>query len=333
MIRTVVLGLLIALAWVAVAVLVVGMVLPIDDGPLGVLAIFAPHLALLFLALVPVAAFARSRRLWLPLLALALVFGARFGGEWWSFPAASGTPDANGAAAAIDVATWNVEAGVAAGPAVVAMLDLHPVDVVAIEELSPHVARAIETDRGLRSRYPHMALEPTEGVSGIGILSRFPISRPSLQSPPIRLEVTLDLDGSPLVVIAAHPFHAAIETIRGIPVGLSTAERNGDLELLHDRVVELETGGADVIMLGDFNTAPTEPAFPRLTSGLHDAHADVGIGPGWTWRPAILEPLGIGVLRIDLILSTRDVPPRRVEVDCPPIGDHCLVESTLALEP
>ena len=55
--------------------------------------------------------------------------------------------------------------------------------------------------------------------------------------------------------------------------------------------------GETVIVAGDFNTAPTEPAFEQLVAGLADAHAEVGLGPGWTWRPSRMEGLGLGVLR------------------------------------
>ena len=320
----------IAFTWVAVAVLVLGS-LPFEDGPLGVLSILAPYVALAALALVPVVVVARSRRLALPLLVLAIVFAGRFGTEWWSFPPAAVDEEGSGGApTTIDVITWNVEAGVAAGPAVVEMLNRHPVDLVAIEELTPHVAAAIEADPRLTDRYPYMTLRPSDDVSGIGLLSRFPMSDPSFQSPPIRLETTIDMDGRSIVVIAAHPFHADISTTAGFPSGLRTGDRNHDLELLRERVAELDARGEDVLLLGDFNTALTEPAFSRLTSGLRDAHAEVGVGPGWTWRPARFSFLGIGLLRIDLVLSTAALAPQRIAVDCPAVGDHCLVEATLA---
>jgi endonuclease/exonuclease/phosphatase family metal-dependent hydrolase len=141
------------------------------------------------------------------------------------------------------------------------------------------------------------------------------------------------MHGRPITVIGAHPFHADIELLGGVPIGLRTAARNEDLEVLRKRVAELEDVERDVLLLGDFNTAPTEPAFGRLTSGLHDAHADIGIGPGWTWRPGRLAFLGTGILRIDLVLSTARLEPLRIGVDCAVVGDHCLVDATLELLP
>lgn len=317
----------VAYACVALAVLVVGVVLPVDDGPLGMLAILAPYFALAVLPLVPVAVVSRSRALGLVVAAVAAVFLLRLGGEWWSFPTA---PVADGVRT-IDIATWNIEAGAAPAPTVVEMLNRHPVDIVVLEELTFRAAEAIEADPAIAARYPHRALFPTRGVTGVGILSALPLSDTAAAMSPARFETTVDVDGRRVIVLGAHPFPAEISLLGGIPVGLKPATRNADLALLRQRVGELDARGVDVLLVGDFNTAPTEPAFQGLTSGLHDAHAEVGIGPGWTWRPAPLEFLGTGLLRIDLILSTDALLPQRTSIECPARGDHCLFQATIAL--
>lgn len=116
-----------------------------------------------------------------------------------------------------------------------------------------------------------------------------------------------------------------ITRFSGIPSGFDPSERNTELELLRRRALELDVLHDRVLLLGDFNTAPTEPAYLRLTNGLHNVHADVGVGPGWTWRPARLAFLGIGLLRIDLILSSSALVPATTSIDCPAVGDHCLL--------
>jgi vancomycin resistance protein VanJ len=316
-----------AYACVALAILVVGLVAPVDDGPLAMLAILSPYFALLVLVLLPVAVVARSRGLGLAVAAVAALFVLRLGGEWWSFP-----PAAHGdGVRTIEVATWNVEAGAAAAAEVVDMLNRHPVDIVVLEELTFGAADAIEADPTIAARYPHRALFPTRGVTGVGILSAFPISNTTSAMAPARFETTVDVDGRPMVVLGAHPFPAEITRLGGITVGLEPATRNADLALLRQRVLELDVQGNDVLLIGDFNTAPTEPAFQRLTLGLHDAHAEVGLGPGWTWRPRPLEFLGTGLLRIDLILSTSRLVPQATSIECPARGDHCLFQATLAL--
>jgi vancomycin resistance protein VanJ len=299
-------------------------ILPIEDGPLAIAVILSPHLALASVALLPVAGFARSRNLAIALAIVAVLCMYRFGAEWWSPPVVLGD-----ATATIDVATWNVEAGTQAIPAILALLNRHPVDVLAIEELTPDVAAAIEADPQLAARYPYRALFPTPGVAGIGLFSAFPIRTASNDLHPVRVEAELDVNGQAIFVVAAHPFPARISRLAGIPSGLDPAKRNAELELLRQRVLELDVEHDRVLLIGDFNTAPTEPAFQRLTSGLHDAHADVGIGPGWSWRPARFAFVGVGLLRIDLILSSSALMPVSTSVDCPSTGDHCLVEATL----
>jgi hypothetical protein len=84
-------------------------------------------------------------------------------------------------------------------------------------------------------------------------------------------------------------------------------------------------------MLGDLNTAASEPAFDRFVEGLRDVHREVGFGPGWTWRPIRLEFLGFGLVRIDHVVVSADIVPTSIDVTCPPVGDHCLVRAGLAL--
>ena len=318
-----------ALAWCVAVLLAFGLVSGIENGPLAVAQILTPHLALACLALVVVAVASRSRALLIALVAVLALFTGRFAGEWWS------PPPAAGAAGAVElrVLTWNLQAGERAGADAVRMLGDHPVDIVALQELTPEVAAAIEADPVLAARFPHRALEARAGVAGIGLLSRFPIETVDTAIEPVRLEARVRLSDRTLVVLNAHPFPARIGMLAGVPVGLDPTVRNRDLERLRSRVAELDAAGEDVLLIGDFNTAPTEPAFRRLTGGLHDAHAEVGLGPGWTWRPARFAFLGIGLLRIDLVLSTSALRPLTASTRCPSTGDHCLVEAALSMEP
>jgi endonuclease/exonuclease/phosphatase (EEP) superfamily protein YafD len=301
-------------------------IVPIEGGPLAIALILSPHLALALVAVLPIAVLARSRSLAIALAIVALLFVSRFGGEWWSPSVLTGD-----ATPTIHVATWNVEAGAQAVPAIMELLNRHPVDLVAIEELTPDVAAAIQGDPHLAARYPYQALFPTPGVAGIGLLSAYPIVSARNDIYPVRIEAELDVGGRAVFVLAAHPFPALISRVAGIPFGLDPAARNDELELLRRRALELDVQHDLVILMGDFNAAPTEPAFRRLTTGLHDAHAEVGVGPGWSWRPARLGFLGIGLLRIDLILSSSALMPVSTSMDCPTVGDHCLVEAQLQI--
>ena len=74
-----------------------------------------------------------------------------------------------------------------------------------------------------------------------------------------------------------------------------------------------------------------QPAHARLTEGLRDVHAEIGLGTGWTWRPSRLERFGIGLIRLDMVLVGPGVEPVAIDVSCVAAGDHCPVTVRLAL--
>ena len=119
-------------------------------------------------------------------------------------------------------------------------------------------------------------------------------------------------------------------TPQRIPIGFDPSDRDAALEVLRDRADAAAVGSEALVLLGDFNVAPTEAAYHELAAGLLDAHTEVGIGPGWTWRPSRFERLPVGLLRIDYVLSSNHLAPVESTVTCPPIGDHCFVIARLA---
>jgi endonuclease/exonuclease/phosphatase family metal-dependent hydrolase len=232
------------------------------------------------------------------------------------------------------VVTWNLEVGSRAGVETAAMIVGRPADLIALQELRPNAAHAIEADADLTEAYPYRVLEPRDDVGGMGLLSRLPILDHAFRVGPILQQATIDLGGGRrLAVINAHPFHADIERLgsAGPPVGLDSAQRNADLVTIRDRIADLMDAHLPVILLGDLNTAASEPAFDRFAAGLRDVHRSVGEGPGWTWRPNAFEFLGIGLVRIDHVVVSPDIAPVSISVACPRVGDHCLVQAELAL--
>ncbi len=313
----------------AVAVLLV--LLPVVQprgGPLALAAVLAMHLALAGIVLVPLAFHRQARPLRLALIALALVSAIRFGGEWVPVPVArAADPGAD-----LAVVSWNLELGARAGDATVEGLRGLEVDVVALQELGPDHAAAIEADPELRTRFPHRQLVPMPGVEGMGMLSAYPIVRSELLTDPMAIEVVLDVGGRAVTVITGHPFPGRIGMLGPLPVSFDPSSRDAALERFRARVDAAIGRGETVIVAGDFNTAPTEPAFERLVTGLADAHAEVGFGPGWTWRPSRFEGLGLGFLRIDLALSGPGARPVAVGERCSLPGDHCQLEARFALD-
>ena len=146
--------------------------------------------------------------------------------------------------------------------------------------------------------------------------------------------MTLDLGaGRGLAVLNVHPLHADIATLGAtrLPLGLDVDQRNVDLVAIRRRIDARISTGLPVLMLGDLNTADSEPAFDRLVQGLRDVHDEVGEGTGWTWRPIRLEFLGLGILRIDHIVVSPSIEPLAIGETCPAVGDHCLLHAEIAL--
>jgi vancomycin resistance protein VanJ len=313
----------------AVTVLVVGTFLPLTpDGPIGLLALFSVHLVILALLTLPLVLVPDARALRIALIVLVVVAGLRFGDEWVSPP--SSAPPAG--SATLQVLTWNLEFDRQTAESANAFLAANPVDVVGLEELSVTVSGGLDDDPATTARYPFRALFPQAGAWGIGLLSRYPISDAVFQGDPSRLEAVVAAPGGPVRVIVTHPQHADIDQgAYGIPFGYDTSERTVALRSVRQTIDAALAGAQPVLVLGDINTAPTEPAFDRFTAGLTDVHRAVGQGPGWTYRSSRFAGLGIGLLRIDVVLMGPGLRPISEGQRCPPIGDHCAVVSTLVI--
>jgi vancomycin resistance protein VanJ len=303
-----------------------------EGGLLGVVQIFAPHLAIAGLALIPIALIDRRPVAGWASLALLVVTIMRFSSDWVSLPAAAASADST----RVEVVTWNLEVGSRSAAASVAVLASTTADVIGLQELQPETARAIEADAGLRKRLPYRDLEARNSVVGLGLLSRFPIIASTFGLDPAVQEATLDLGGGRrLAIVHAHPFHAEIASLgaSSIPVGLDVIQRNADLDRLRALVDAQIADGVEVLLIGDLNTAASEPAFDRLVDGLRDVHAQVGLGTGWTWRPFRPEFLGLALLRIDHVITSPDIAPIAIDETCPAAGDHCVVKATVAIPP
>jgi endonuclease/exonuclease/phosphatase (EEP) superfamily protein YafD len=314
-------------AAVAVFLLLLPVVQP-RNGPLALAAVLAMHLALAAVVLVPPALLRDATALRLALVALALVSAIRFGDEWVSMPAARAADPAGDLA----ILSWNLEVGARAGEGAVDGLRGLDLDVVALQELGPDHAAAIEADADLRARFPHRELLPREGTVGIGLLSAYPIVRSEILEAPISMEAILDVDGRPVTIITGHPFPGRIGTAGPLPVSFDPGARDAALDRFRARVDAAIARGETVIVAGDFNTAPTEPTFERFAAGLTDAHREVGVGPGWTWRPSRFEVFGLGLLRIDLALSGPGARPIAIDEHCSLPGDHCQLQARFALD-
>ncbi len=318
------------LALYPIAVTLLALLLTIAPQRTGILAlaqILLPHLFLTVLVLLPPAFLMRDRALVTAVVVASIVGLMRFGSEWASFsPAAGADSD-------LSVLSWNLEVGARDGAQVVAALRATVADVIALQELTPDTAAAIEADAQLTDRYPHRVLRPDPSVFGMGLLSAHPIAAHEVLADPVGIEAHLDRGaGSIVAVVNAHPLPGRITMgPLGLPIGFDATGRDAALERLRGRIERLMLADEPLVLLGDFNVAPTEPAYRLLSDGLRDAHVEAGQGPGWTWRPSRLEALRIGLLRIDYVFTSATVGTTRTSVDCSRPGDHCLVGASLRL--
>ena len=332
--------LLAGIALLALVEVVVNVVLRPQIGPPALLAAFEPHLlalgavsGALALLLTINERHAQASRIRVIAIAVIVVALVRVGGEWWSPGENRARGEPSPSETRIAIMSWNVEAGSKTAQSVIdGIVDvrqpLRP-QVVALQELTPDVAEALEASDEIDQRFPYRILEPRDDVRGMGILSSIPLVEGAYGAFPMLLTAGLVMpDGSRLDLVNAHPLPPRISTVAGVPVGLDTRQRDLDLRYVRaaaDRAEDQER----VHLVGDLNTTPFEPAFRVVADGLHDVHAEVASGTGFTWRPAFLEALDVGLLRIDHVLAGTALQPVAITEDCSRPGDHCRVTAVV----
>ena len=288
----------------------------------ALLNIAVPHMQLTALFLVG-AAWINHHHAASALAAASLLVVGGIASEWVSVPARSGfAPD-------LAVLSWNLDVGAAGTADIIDALTDSDADIVALQELTYEAAAAIEADPILARRYPYRTLTPAPRFYGMGVLSKHPITFTAAYVDPIAMEAHVDVtEGASLAVINAHPPAGSITTgPLGLALGFDASERDAALDRLRARVDRLLANASPVLVVGDYNVTPAEPAYRVLSAGLRDSHVEGAQGPGWTWRPRELEALRVGLLRIDYIFTSRDLRVIDSSVDCSKPGDHCAVHA------
>jgi vancomycin resistance protein VanJ len=299
----------------------VAALLPPRSGPLALaLVLEAPLFIAAFAVLAPLALLARARALGLALVVLVAAGGCFFGSDWISVPGVGGAARHD-----LAVMTWNVQYGSRSPAEAAAQLETANVDLIALQELEPDSSAAIEADAVIATRYPYRSMSPQWGAWGVAILSRYPIHDVQPFPWPARLQLVVETPRGPVHVIDAHPAHAEFDTVTPfrLPVGYDPSQRDDEIAVIRKWIDPALENGERLLVLGDFNTSPTEPEFALLTRGLRDTHVEVGEGPGWTWRPSRFTFLPVAFLRIDLQLTAGPIYPASTWVDCQYQGDHC----------
>ena len=201
--------------------------------------------------------------------------------------------------------------------AMVAWLSGSDADIIALQEVTPQWALALEP---LARTYPYRNMMPRDDPYGIALLSRWPLDEvgpvdfaddglPSLVA-------NVDIHGRRLRVIALHTRWPVL------PV----------LQVARDRALQQAAALAltqpeSTFLLGDLNLTPYAPAFARLVteSGLRDAF------DGEAWRPTWQAGFWPLALPIDHVLVPRGSCVTEHEIG-PDVGsDHRPLQVTLHL--
>ena len=303
-----------------VAFAIAAAVLPPRSGALALAMVVEPLTFIAaIVALTPIAIWRRARTLAAALAVALVVGGCLFGSEWISLPG-------SGAARHdLTVMSWNVQFGIRTPADQAAQLEGVTADLVALVEVEPDASAAIQSDPVLTAHYPYRALTPRPKAWGIAVLSRYPISIVDSTDDPACTDLLVTTPRGTVHVIVAHPIHAAIDTLSRlrIPFDYDPSDRDAAIAKVRTRIDAALSAGDRLLVLGDYNTAPSEPEYGVLARGLRDTHVQVGEGPGWTWRPSRIDFLPFGFLRIDLQLTGGSIYPASTSIDCSLPGDHC----------
>lgn len=211
-------------------------------------------------------------------------------------------------------------------------------DLIGFQELSDAQGEALTNE--LNEDYPYQALYPG-GFAGKAVLSRYPIiDSEQLHLSTVRpdLQAKIDLDGSEITFIVAHPPPPRPHW-KGLKFDRQTWEQIISL-------ANLAVDQPPAILLGDFNLADWwgEYAYLRST-GLKDAFQEAGIDKGHTlptrigpWKRLLaLNRLLRGlpllpILRVDYIWYTEPLHCQQAWVGEDTGSDHLPVLAKLVME-
>ena len=141
-------------------------------------------------------------------------------------------------------------------------------DVVALQELVPPAAEAMQRD--LKDIYPYQSLIPSTGVGGLGILSRYVLEPVERVDAGQGQWVIARVGEHKITIVNVHLHFSGISRIRSQRFGWLSYFRMSDTS---GRLIQADglrqaarTVGGGLIMLGDFNTGDREPGHAVLAS-------------------------------------------------------------------
>lgn len=207
-------------------------------------------------------------------------------------------------------------------------------DIVALQELAPEHAEAIE--KAFSATYPHRIMDARRGVTGSGILSRYPLrkidAKPLDGLPWIGTPIVAELD------IGDH--HVTFVNFHTYAGPMYTIHREEQARALAEFA---RAHPGPLIFAGDMNATDQNAAYTIVTRTMHDAWREGGFGFGHTFpgeptpdiggsRPVFLGiPVPKWLVRIDYIFHSDVMVTLDARLGPNDAGsDHRAVVATLA---
>lgn len=293
--------------------------------------VFAAWLYVPMLILLAVALVSRTKLGLVFLLAPMLIFVLEYGGQFTPNPRAvvAGAPGAH----ALQVMTFNAGMSDDRAGELRALLRTAQPDVVALQEVTSGMSRALATD--LADLYPYRSFVLPGASTSLGLLSRHPIREEAAWTDWLGCQcqrVVIEWGGQPITVINTHVWGPVMQLEwTGVLPRMRTFQ-DGHQRLTFDKLLGMVVTEANpVILAGDFNTTEQQANYVRATSVMRDAFAEGGWGFGFTYpNPAAMEfGIGVPLIRIDHIFYDAHWRTAHTWTDAIGGSDHLSVSTEL----
>jgi endonuclease/exonuclease/phosphatase (EEP) superfamily protein YafD len=191
------------------------------------------------------------------------------------------TPEAGNPHPPLTVMTYNILGSHGFSDPVIEVIRSEKADIVFLQEITPDLALAIQTE--LTEFYPYQVLDPQPGVWGMGILSLYPLEETGIQLPLEWVGVpqvfNLDFDGTAVTLVNFHTFAYTFSSWEAVNANLRYRETQG--QVLADFAAQTSV---PIIVAGDANAVDISQTYQNITSGdLRDAWKEAGFGLGATF--------------------------------------------------
>jgi len=244
----------------------------------GYLSLVHPFAAWLFTPLPAIWLFwywKRGAGIFLPAAAASLLFvsfwGSLFLPNFSPFPAGGKH---------LTVMTYNLRGSNKQFEDVAQVLTREDADVVLLQELNLDMADHLEET--FRGAYPFHILAAEEGVTGLGVFSKYPLT-PRKRALPLSWAGSpqvfdLDLGGENVAMVNFHTWAPGLGPRQVVEPGFRHREAQARLLV---KFAQRENN--PVILAGDANTAPLSEAYKILAAELQDSWLEAGFGMGYTF--------------------------------------------------